>query len=432
MTNTEILSTRPMGRVQIIAVAVAIALNALDGFDVLAITFAAPELARAWQTGPAALGAAISAGLVGMTLGSLVLAPAGDRIGRRPLVLGCVAVMGIGMMMTATAGSIFTLSLWRLLTGLGIGGMLAAINAIAAEFSNEKRRDLSVALMTVGYPVGGLVGGFSSATLVEQGWQAIFVAGGLLTLAFVPLIWFGMPESVAFLDRRGRPGDRDHAARLMRRMGHMPVESTAPPAPAAARLGALALFAPAHRRLTILLIASYFLHIVTFYFFSGWLPKLMSDLGHSTPDAIRTSGLMSMGGVVGGALLGWAAPRLGLGLLAPAVMVGTALSMAAFAQLSGLGALQAIATVVGACVFGGIVALYALLARGFPPELRVTGTGLAVGVGRGGAIIGPVLGGVLLEAGVSLALCITVVGLFSLAAAVVVRQAIALGAARRL
>ncbi|MES1972109.1 MAG: MFS transporter [Pseudomonadota bacterium] len=408
----RILADAPMRWRQILAVAIAVALNALDGFDVLAITFAAPGITRDWGIGPAQLGVALSSGLVGMTIGSLVLAPLGDRFGRRPLVIGCLVLMAAGMLLTATATGLASLCLWRVVTGLGIGGMVAAINAISSEFANERRRDLSVALMTIGYPVGGLLGGFAVAELVvTHGWQAIFVAGGIATAAFLPLLWFGLPESLEYLARQGTPRARTRIDAILLRMGHAALPPGTVLAPAPARRGSFVeLLGPRFRRMTLLLVGAYFLHITTFYFFSGWLPKLMSDLGYATPDAIRTSAMMSLGGVIGGSALGWAAPRFGLIRLLILAMIGTSASFALFGLMSGLVAMQAVAFLAGISVFGGIVGLYALLARSFPAELRVTGTGLAIGIGRGGAMIGPVLGGVLIQAGMSIPIAIAVVG----------------------
>lgn len=415
----QLLASRPMSRPQVLAVAMSVALNALDGFDVLAITFAAPGIAKAWGIGPASLGIALSAGLLGMTLGSFFLAPLGDRIGRRPLILGSLVLMTLGMALTASATGIVSLCVWRILTGLGIGGMLATINAVAAEFSNEKRRDLSVAVMTVGLPIGGLIGGFAVADLVvPYGWQSVFVVGAVVTGLFIPLAWFLLPESLEFLGRQGTPAARARIDAALQRMGHPPLVGALPPVTTAGRGGNVAaLFSARFRRVTLVLVAAYFFHIVTFYFFSGWLPKLMTDFGYSQPEAIRTSALMSMGGVIGGSLLGWAAPRFGLVRLLIAAMIGTSVTFLAFGMVSGLVALQAIAFFAGVCVYGGIVGLYALLARGFPPELRVTGTGVAVGVGRGGAILAPTLGGILIAGGMSIPLSIAVVGASSLVAA---------------
>ncbi|MEG3152064.1 MFS transporter [Sphingomonas sp. ZT3P38] len=415
----RLLADAPMSSRQIFAVAISVALNALDGFDVLAITFAAPGITRDWGIGPAQLGVALSSGLVGMALGSLVLAPLGDRFGRRPLVLGCLVLMAAGMLLTATATGLLSLCLWRIVTGLGIGGMVAAINAVASEFANEKRRDLSVALMTIGYPVGGLIGGFAVAELVvTHGWQSVFVAGGLATAAFLPLIWFGLPESLEYLARKGTPAARHQIDSILARMGHPALGSDITLVAAPARGGSVTeLLGPRYRTLTLLLVAGYFLHITTFYFFSGWLPKLMSDLGYETPDAIRTSALMSLGGVIGGSALGWAAPRFGLTRLVTVAMIGTTVTFAVFGMVSGLIAMQVVAFLAGACVFGGIVGLYSLLARSFPAELRVTGTGLAIGIGRAGAVIGPVLGGILIQMGMSIPLAIAIVGAGALIAA---------------
>ena len=415
----RLLADAPMSRRQVLAVGISVALNALDGFDVLAITFAAPGITRDWGIGPAQLGVALSSGLAGMALGSLVLAPLGDRFGRRPLVLGCLVLMAAGMLLTATANGLASLCLWRIVTGLGIGGMVAAINAVASEFANERRRDLSVALMTIGYPVGGLLGGFAVAEfVVTHGWQSVFVTGGLATAAFLPLVWLGLPESLEYLARKGTPAARKKIDTILKRMGHPPLAGDVVLAPAPVRGGSVAeLLGPRFRRLTLLLVAAYFLHITTFYFFSGWLPKLMSDLGYETPDAIRTSALMSLGGVIGGSALGWAAPRFGLTRLVVLAMVGTTATFTVFGLVSGLLAMQVVAFLAGASVFGGIVGLYALLARSFPAELRVTGTGLAIGFGRGGAVVGPVLGGILIQAGMSIPLAIAIVGAGALIAA---------------
>lgn len=416
----QLLGKRPMSRQQIVAVAISVALNALDGFDVLAITFAAPGITKAWGIGPAQLGIALSSGLVGMSIGSLALAPFGDRFGRRPLILICLVLMAAGMMLTATATEMVMLCLWRVITGVGIGGMVATINAVASEFANERRRDLSVALMTIGLPLGGLIGGFAAAELVvANGWQSIFIAGGIATALFIPVVWFALPESLEFLSQRGTPAARRQIDLILARMGHPPLPADAVLTPAPVSRGSFVeLFGPRFRTVTLLLVAAYFLHMTTFYFFSGWLPKFLTDIGHSTPEAIRSSALMSLGGVVGGSVFGWIAPRFGLTRLVVIAMMGTTVTFVIFGQVVGLPALQLMAFLAGICVFSGIVGLYALIARSFPSELRVTGTGVAIGIGRGGSVLGPVIGGFLIQAGTSIALAIAIVGAGATLAAV--------------
>ena len=356
-----------------------------------------------------------------MAAGSLFVAPIGDRHGRRPLVLLCLALMAAGMLLTAAAQSVLWLCTWRVLTGLGIGGMVATLGAVSAEFANERRRDLCVALMTIGYPVGGLLGGFAAAELVHlYGWRSIFAFGGVLTAIFVPLAWFLLPESLLHLQRRGSLAALREMNVLLARMGHRPSSmSSVDGAGANAPPGGLReLFGDSYRRLTLMLVSAYCLHILTFYFYSGWLPKLMSDLGFTTPEAIRTSAVMSMGGVLGGIALGWLTPSLGLKRQVVAAMIGTAVTMAIFGTVHGLAALRIMAFAVGIFMFGGIVGLYASFARAFPVRMRVTGTGLAIGLGRGGAVAGPVIGGVLLEAGLRMGLVLSTVGVCALAAAV--------------
>ena len=146
----EILAMSPMSVAQIVVVAITVGLNALDGFDILAISFASPGIAREWGIDRAALGIVLSMELLGMGLGSVLLGGVADKIGRRRTLLGCLTVMAVGMLMVTQATNLYFLSVWRVITGLGIGGMLATINAVAAEFSNSRRRALCVSLMAIG------------------------------------------------------------------------------------------------------------------------------------------------------------------------------------------------------------------------------------------------------------------------------------------
>ena len=155
----QILDQGEMSKAMIIVVIITVFLNAMDGFDVLAISFAAPGIAAEWGVSQTALGFVLAAELVGMAIGSIVLGGVGDKLGRRPTVLGCLAVMSLGMFLATTSGSPLVLCIWRVLTGLGIGGMLSVTNATVAEFSNLKWRSLCISMMVIGYPLGGVFGG---------------------------------------------------------------------------------------------------------------------------------------------------------------------------------------------------------------------------------------------------------------------------------
>ena len=152
------LDLTSMSRTQIIAVLVTTALSSLDGYDILSITFAAPDIRTTFGLGKAALGFVLSSGLAGMLIGALGLAPVADIIGRKRTVLTCLVVMAIGMLLTGLSRTIVELLVFRLLTGIGIGGMVVVLNPLAVEFANLRRRGLAVAVMSIGYPIGGMVG----------------------------------------------------------------------------------------------------------------------------------------------------------------------------------------------------------------------------------------------------------------------------------
>src|SRR5262249_29408940 len=154
---------------QVAVVAITIVLCALDGFDVLSIGFATPGIAREWGIDRAALGIVLSMELIGMVIGSLFVGALADRAGRRGTMLACLAIMAFGMAMASGVGSVEALSAWRVVTGIGVGGMIPTLNAVATEFASARRRDLSVSLMSCGYPVGVIVGGSISALLLRGG-----------------------------------------------------------------------------------------------------------------------------------------------------------------------------------------------------------------------------------------------------------------------
>src|SRR5882757_8871160 len=195
----ELIAGSPMSTLQIVVVALTIALNALDGFDVLSISFASPGIAQEWGIDRAALGIVLSMELIGMAIGSILLGGVADKFGRRPTILGCLVLMTAGMFMATAAKGVVDLSLWRVLTGLGIGGVLASINAVAAEFSNAQRKNLSVSLMSIGYPLGGLV---VQHLLKGLDWRSIFYFGSAVTALFIPLVLVFVPESVHWLTQK--------------------------------------------------------------------------------------------------------------------------------------------------------------------------------------------------------------------------------------
>jgi len=415
----ETLNASPMSRQQLIVIAITVALNGLDGFDVLSISFASPGIAAAWHINRAELGIVLSMELIGMGLGSVLLGGVADKIGRRRTLLGCLATMALGMFMATSARNVYDLSLWRVLTGLGIGGMLAAINAVAAEFSNAKSRGLAVSVMAIGYPLGAIIGGSVAALLLRHGdWREVFLFGAIATATLIPFVYWLVPESVHWLCQRQPARALADVNRSLARMGHAPVDAL-PTVPATARkLGIADIFSPALAPLTILVTLAYFLHVTAFYYILKWVPKIIVDMGFSAASAAGVLVWANVGGALGGAVLGLASRRIRLKYLTMFVLAMSAVMLAVFGRgQKNLADLSLVCAITGFFTNGGIVGLYGILAQAFPTHVRATGTGFAVGFGRGGAVIAPIVAGYLFHAGFGLQIVSVAMGLCPLIAA---------------
>jgi len=416
----ETLNQANMGRLQYIVVGLTVALNALDGFDVMAISFASPGIATEWGTTQAGLGFILSMELWGMAIGSLALGGLADHWGRRPTILSCLLLMVLGMFMVTTTTSLTVLSFWRVITGLGIGGMLASINAMAAEYSNLRNRPLAIAIMAAGYPIGGVLGGVVVSNLLTfMDWRVVFYFGTAVTLLVIPFIWFLMPESVHWLVRKRPPNMLERVNAIMTRLGHQ-AQALIPEFPEdAGHKTWVDIFSPAMLRTTVLVAVSYFLHIVTFYYILKWVPKLVVDMGFSPSAAGGVLTWASLGGACGALTFGWLSKHFDLRRLTLFTFVASWLATCLFGQASAdLTVLSLLVAVAGYCINAGIVGMYAIVAEVFPTHIRASGTGFAVGVGRGGSVLSPIVAGYLLQGGLELPVLSIVMGSGSLLAAI--------------
>ncbi|NWK96786.1 MFS transporter [Sphingobium lactosutens] len=415
----SILSRHAMRPLQIAAVTLCVLLNALDGFDVLAISFASPGIASEWGIDRAALGLVLSMELIGMALGSVVLGNVADRVGRRPTVLGCLVIMAGGMGMATLATSVAGLSAIRFLTGLGIGGMLACTNALVAEFSNDHHRNLAVAIMASGYPMGAIIGGSIATGLLAEGhWRDVFSFGAVVTAIFLPVAWFLLPESIGFLVQKRGPDALDRINATLRRLGHEGAAALPPPPEKPVKASIRQLFAPALARSTILLTIAYFFHIMTFYFILKWIPKIVVDMGHAASQAGNVLVWANVGGLAGATLLSLLTYRIPVRALVIVAMLASTVLVTLFGLgQDSLTQLALIAGAAGFCTNAGVVGLYALFAKVFPTAVRAGGTGFVIGIGRGGAALGPIVAGLLFNAGFGLALVSTFMAMGSLVGA---------------
>lgn len=390
----------PMSPAQVAAIAVTVALSALDGYDVLSVTFAAPAIVRDWGVGRAALGVVLSAGLAGMAVGSLLLAPLADVVGRRKLVLGALTLMAAGMLLSALAATLPQLAGWRVVTGLGIGAMVAVINPVAAEFANARRRPLALALMAMGYPAGGLIGGLLAAVLLRShGWQAVFLVGAGIAALLVPVVLRFLPEPLPFLLARQRAGSLERVNALLVRCRQPQIAALPPPPPRKAG-GYAAIFAPGQLPVTLRVTAANLLYVTAVYYVLSWLPQMVADAGFSPSAGSVVSAVSNLAGIVGGLALGWLARRAGLKRLTAGMMAGLGLATAAFGIVpASLPLLMAAAGICGFFLTGGIAGIYATLAVSFAAPARASGAGFVIGIGRVGSAVAPSLAGLMFAAG---------------------------------
>jgi len=420
----DVLRTAPMSVLQVVIVGITIALNALDGFDVTSISYASPGISKEWALPQGGLGIVLSMELIGMAIGSIVIGNIADRIGRRPTMLMCLALMTVGMTMATTADGPTTLSVWRVITGLGIGGMLASINAVAAEFANDKRKHLSVSLMSIGYPLGAVFGGMGVARLLQaqpDNWRSVFLLGAAATLVLIPIVWFMIPESVHWLARKQPAGALDKINRAMARMGHQTISALPEISPAARKQSAGDIFGPAMLVTTVLVTLAYFFHIVTFYYIIKWVPKIVVDMGFVPSSAARVLMWTNVGGATGGAIFGFLTLKYGVKPLTIFTLVVSTVGVSMFGKApADLQTLIYICMFCGFFINAGIVGLYAIIAQAFPTHVRASGTGFAIGAGRGGSVLAPIIAGYLFQFGFSLPTVSFALGAGSILGAVMV------------
>ena len=416
MSSQNILENLPMRPLQVVAVVLCITLNALDGFDVLAISFSAPGIAAEWGISRGELGIVLAMELMGMAIGSILLGSVADGLGRRPIILWCLVIMALGMYLASVVESVNAMLAVRLFTGLGIGGMLATINAMVAEYSNARHRNFNVAVMATGYPIGIIIGGSIAAVLLAHfDWRSVFVLGAIMTVSLIPLVWFLMPESIAYLVHK-RPQDAlKKINTTLRRMGHPELAELPPVDYSVANASWRDLFSSQLARTTILLTLTYTAHIMTFYFIIKWIPKLVVDMDFSASSAGGVLVWANVGGALGSILLGFLTHRFRVRLLVMIALVGSVVMINVFGQgQANLTDLAIVAGIAGFFTNSAVVGLYALFAQSYPTHLRAGGTGFVIGVGRAGAVMGPIIAGFLFEGGYGLETVAFVMALGSL------------------
>ena len=358
-----------------------------------------------WGLSKAALGLILPLELVGMGVGAVFLGSYTDVYGRRPSVLVGLVVLTIGMAVAGMAPNVYILGAARVFTGVGIGGLLAAATATSSDYCNDKNRSLAVVLVAGGFPLGVYIGAtFLAPMLNHHDWRVVFYFGAVLSLAFIPLVYFLVPESISYLARK-RPSDALEKIQVaMEKLGHpapssLPAqeENITPTIPFKVLFGSNLAF------VTTILIFAYFGNIATYYYFVKWLPTVVTDLGYTASAATAVLGVISLGGVVGSISMSIAARYLSIKYLMVVSLIGTAISVWAFPYFTGsLESMKMAGFIAGAFVLAAISGFFGLFASTYPSSLLGSGSGLVLGIGRVGAILGPMIPGFLFAAGLAL------------------------------
>lgn len=398
---SRLIDERGLSRFNIGLIIFAFFVVMIDGYDIAAIGFAAPALIKAWQvTDQAAMGTVLSASLLGMLVGAPALGMIGDRYGRKRAIVGSLVLFGIFTWAAVLATSMSQLAWLRFIAGIGIGGFMPNIIALIAEFAPRRYRATMVMLMFTGVGFGGGLPGPVAAILVPQhGWQIIFTIGGVVPLLVALICSVGLPESVKYLTLRERRSD---LVRLLRRIRP---DLTANPVwqfviqdeKQYSGYSPAKLFSDGLWLITPLLWLLFVLNLMGYFFLVSWTPFLLSSANLPMSQAAIAQTFFQLGGVTGGLVL--CRPMDNRGLMPITILFAVAVPAVALIGYVGTvnrTLLMAVEFFAGFCVLGLQLGLNATAASIYPTSFRSNGTGWALGIGRVGAIVGPVLGGFLI------------------------------------
>jgi benzoate transport len=397
----KVIETKPgWAGLRILVIALCFLLSMLDGADMLIMSFVAPRLAEQWSVSPEKLGVIFSASLAGMAIGCLFLAPLADRFGRRRMILAALAVVAVAMILSGYVTSVPQLMLARLFVGIGVGTIGVSMTAMASEYAPSHASNFGVGFVQAGWPLAAVMTAFIAAKVIPvSGWQIMLVSIGIMSAALLVLVWFTLPESMAFLEKRQPAGALEALNSLRARLAEAPLAALPPPASSGRTFSVSELFGGARARTSTLLWSAVTLGYFVLYFVISWIPKLASQAGLPIDQAIYAGATYNAGAFIGTTAIGWLTVHYQINRVIALFFGGAAIAMMIFGGVSMPVIMTLIvAGAIGLLVGGGFNGFWGLAANLYPPEIRGTGIGWALGVGRIGAVLGPIVGGLLVGA----------------------------------
>ena len=412
-------------------VALSTAAIVFDGYDLVVYGTVLPTLlADSAQLGaldPETAGALGSYALIGVMVGALTAGAFGDRIGRRRTMLTCIVWFSLGMGATALAQNVTMFGILRFLTGIGVGGLVATVGAMIAEFAPPGRRNLFNALVYSGIPAGGVLASLAAITLQDSvGWRGLFWIGALPLFVLLPLALLRMPESPRWLLAHGRVAD---AQKICARTG-IPMPE-AEPFVTGDRVGFAALARKPLLRPTALLGLMSFSGLLLTYGLNTWLPQIMSEAGYNAKGSLSFLLVLNGGAIVGGLIASRVADRTGPQRVIAVTFCLAALTLVLLTLNFPLGVLLVAVAGAGIGAIGTQVLIYGFVSNYYPTTARAAGVAWCAGFGRLGGILGPLLGGILLGAGIASSTAFYIFAVVALLGALVTTAVPAVRALRR-
>lgn len=396
---------------------------AFDGYDTQVISFVAPVIGKLWHVPAASFASVFSMGLVGLAIGALVSGPIADRIGRKTVVVTSVFLFGFFSLLTVSASNLSGLIWLRFFTGLGLGGSMPNVIALMAEYAPHRLRKTLVSVMFIGFPVGSVVASLLAANLIPTaGWHSLFYIGGIIPFVLGIVLIFAQPESIRFLVTKGK--NQAKVAKLLNRISGTSAydadDSFHLPEKQLKGFSLKHLFTEGRAKDTILLWIVFFMNLLIIYFVVNWLPTVLKGVGFPLSKAIIAVAALQGGGIIGGILQGYWSDRGN-----PKIVLGTTFFLGSIALVAtgfthSIAMALTILFIAGFLVVGAQFGINALAASVYPTSVRSTGVSWAFGIGRVGSIIGPMIGGSLIAAHVSLSNIFIVAAIPSLLAAIAI------------
>jgi MFS transporter, AAHS family, 4-hydroxybenzoate transporter len=401
---SDVIDRRPMGSFQIWTVILGGLVLVLDGFDGQTINFLTPSISETTKIPVHSFGPILSASLFGLMISALTTGPIADRWGRKwPVILSTLS-FALFTLLTAHANTRGQFWVLRFLTGLGLGGAMPNVVALASEYVPKGTLAVVIPILFVGMPLGGTISGFTARLMLPVwGWRSVFLVGGVLPLVIAVILMAVLPESIQFLAVRGKD-----SGRILKTLAHIAPElAQSTTHIVAASVGekdkgvpVKHLFTEGRATGTVLLWIPYFMNLLLIYFLSGWLPALLREAGMSIKAGVTATAFLNFGGVFGCLMEGQLLRRWGAYaiLTIEYVLAGLLIASLALARVP-FPVTLAMTFSTGLTIIGAQGGLNALAARFYPISARSTGVGWALGVGRIGSITGPLIGGMFLTIG---------------------------------